>query len=129
VGFDRGKGLFSPPHTIAYTWTENVKPGTLIHSPHFKKLKYISIGMGTTKSKKAPSKEKEAESKKAGEEKAGESGWVTVEVNLLEDYRRAFPKDKKKVPPIAGIVLKCDSNNTGTSAEAWLSTLELIRAD
>ena len=35
VAFDEGGGLFSPPNTIAYTWTADLAPGTLLRSAHF----------------------------------------------------------------------------------------------
>lgn len=101
VGFDRGGGIFSPPNTIAYTWTENVPAGKSTRSAYGKRLHYLSIGMGPT----------------------GES-WVTVKRDMLADYRRLFPKDRS-IPPIKAVLIKCDTNNTGGSAEAWLSDLKL----
>jgi hypothetical protein len=126
VAFDRGGGLLSPSNTIAYTWTENMAAETCLESPHFKQLRYVSIGAGLT----AERKDGKAQAKEAAEKtKQGEEpGWIIVERNLVEDYRRAFPADKKGVPPLTGIVLKCDSNNTETSAEAWVSVLELLPA-
>ncbi len=50
-------------------------------------------------------------------------GWVTVERNLAEDYKKVFKEEP--VPALRGIMVKCDSNNTGTSAEAWLSSIKL----
>jgi len=128
VGFDRGGGLISPPNTIAYTWTDSMTEGVFIESPHFKQLRYASIGRGvTTDTKAEKGKDKKAEAKEASGKKEGEEpGWVVVERNLLEDYQRAFPADKKGVPAVTGIVLKTDSNNTKTSAEAWVSVMELL---
>ncbi len=103
VAFERGGGIFSPPHTIAYTWTENLEPGRVVQSAHFKNLRYLSIGSGVPASQ----------------------DWITAEHNLLEDYRRLFPKHADEVPLIRGIALKCDTNNTGGSAESWLSRIEL----
>lgn len=114
VAFDRGKGLFHPPHTIAYAWTEKVKPGTLVNSPFFKQVRYLSIGTGLTAD----------EGDKAG--KAAEHSWVTLERNLLKDYQLAFPDEQKEVPSLVGIMLKCDSNNTKSYAESWLSELTLL---
>ena len=113
VAFDRGGGLFSPPNTIAYTWSENLAPETLVQSAHYKRLRYLSIGRGVT----------------TGEHGADSDGWVTVERNLLEDYRRVFGEDGGEVPDLVGIMLKCDSNNTGTAASAWLADLELVSAE
>ena len=112
VAFDRGGGLFSPPNTIAYTWTEDLKPDSLVRSAHFKRLRYMSIGKGVTH--------------EGSPAAAGTDAWVTIERDLVEDYRRAFPEERGPVPDFVGFMLKCDSNNTGTSASAWLSDLELV---
>jgi hypothetical protein len=103
VAFDRGGGLFSPPHTIAYTWTEATAAETVIQSAHFDNVRYLTVGSGKTE-------------------------WVTLERDLAADYRKVFPTDKKGVPQLKGVVLKCDSNDTKSSAEAWLSCLELLPA-
>ena len=76
----------------------------MIQSAHFQNVRYLAIGSGKT-----PGTE-----------------WVTVERDLAADYRAAFPTDKKGVPPLKGLVVKCDSNDTRTSAEAWVSCLEVL---
>lgn len=126
MAFDRGKGVFGPPHTLVYVWTENVKAETLMLSPYFRtKLRYLSIGQGVTDARGG-----ETQGAKTGDNpghtRQDESGWVTVERDLLQDYRRAFPDDTQPVPMVGGVMLKCDSNNTDTSAESWLETLELL---
>ncbi len=102
VAFDKGGGLLRPPNSIAYTWTEDVDPGTFLPSDHFSTLHYCSIGKGTPNG----------------------NDWVTVERNLSEDYKKVFKEEA--VPNLQGIMVKCDSNDTGTSAEAWLSSIKLV---
>jgi hypothetical protein len=101
VAFDRGGGLLSPPDSIAYTWTENVEPGTVIASAHYDNLHYVSIGKGTTPG----------------------SDWATVERDVAADYASIF---KRPAPALRGIMLKCDSNDTETSAESRLAAVELL---
>jgi len=103
LAFDRGGGIFSPPNSIAYAWTEKEPAGTLIQSGHFSNLKYISLGSGPTPG----------------------TDWVVVDRDLAADYRRAFP-DEASLPRLKGLLLKCDSNDTKTSAESWLAAVELI---
>lgn len=125
VAFERGGGLFSPPNTLAYTWTEKTDGEAVIRSPHFGNLRYLSIGKGVP----AAEDKKEGEKKSAGKDEkdaANPDGWMTVERNVAADYRLAFPDDKGEVPDLKGVMLKCDSNDTGTSAEAWVSTVELL---
>lgn len=105
VAFDRGGTWISPPDTIAYTWTAGLAPETVVRSPHYKRLRYLSVGRGVTTDLDG-------------------DGWVTVERDLLADYARVFGRDD--VPELVGFMLKCDTNNTGTRASAWLEALELV---
>ncbi|MCA8958178.1 MAG: DUF3047 domain-containing protein [Planctomycetes bacterium] len=45
---------------------------------------------------------------------------------MAADYRQAFPRDKRGVPRLTGVLLKCDTNNTETRAEAWVRSVELV---
>jgi len=50
---------------------------------------------------------------RSGSTRVGE--WVRERRNVLEDYRRVFGEDP---PPVNGVVIMTDTDNTGTSAEA-----------
>lgn len=108
VAFDEGGGWLSPPNTIAYTWTEDLAPETLVQSAHYGRVRYLSIGRGLTTG-----------------ENAKDDGWITVERDLVADYHRVFDVEGK-VPDLVGFMLKCDTNDTGSSASAWLMELELV---
>jgi len=101
VAFDKGGGLFSPQNTLAYTWAEREPAGTVVRSAHFSNLHYVSVGAGPT------------------------PGWVTVDRDLAADYKRAFPKEMS-LPRLKGLLIKSDSNDTKTSADAWLKAVELV---
>ena len=58
----------------------------------------------------------------SGSAKAGE--WVTVQRNLLGDYRKAFGEEPAKVGAIA---LMTDTDNTGETAEAWYGDIKVLR--
>ena len=105
IAFDRGKGLFGPPHTIGYAWTRSHEPGQVITSGHFKNMRYVSIGKGMPA-------------------KPGE--WITIERDLATDYRLVFPEAKGGVPALAGVLLKCDSNHTRSSASSEVAFVELL---
>jgi len=109
VAFDRSGGWFSPPHTLAYAWTERTPAGRVIQSAHFDNVRYLSVGCGS------PPREED-----------GVAGWVVIERDLAADYRKAFPEAPAPVPPISGILLKCDSNNTGTTARAAVAEVVLL---
>ncbi len=59
----------------------------------------------------------------SGAAQAGQ--WVTVERDIVADYRRAFGEEP---PPIVGIAIMSDSDNTGESATAWYGDLSLHAA-
>lgn len=53
-------------------------------------------------------------------------GWLTVEVDLLRDFREQFPGAPP--PPLRGLALKSDSNHTpGGHSLAWLREVTLHR--
>jgi len=58
----------------------------------------------------------------SGSAKAGE--WVTVQRNLLDDYRQAFGEEPAKVGAIA---IMTDTDNTGETAEAWYGDIKALR--
>jgi hypothetical protein len=106
LAFERGGGVIKPPNTLAYAWTEKDDAGTLIRSSYFSNLWYVSLGKGPTR----------------------QDRWTVVERDLAADYRRAFPKDAS-LPRLKGMLLKCDSNDTKTSAESKLASIELTRKE
>jgi len=110
LAFDRGGGIFSPPNSIAYSWTEKKQAVETSVSPHYKSVRNLYIGHGLT-----------LPAKKGGDKPV----FVTIERDLLADYKKCFPEDSRAVPALAGVMVKCDTNNTGTAAESWLSKLEL----
>jgi hypothetical protein len=50
--------------------------------------------------------------------------WVEEERNLYDDYRRAFAEEP---PPIAGVAIMTDADDTGESATAWYGDIVLGR--
>lgn len=58
----------------------------------------------------------------SGSAKAGE--WVTVQRNLLDDYRKAFGEEPAKVGAIA---IMTDTDNTRETAEAWYGDIKVLR--
>jgi hypothetical protein len=50
--------------------------------------------------------------------------WKDEEVNILDDYREAFGGDP---PPVAGIAIMNDSDNTGESSVSYIDYIEVFR--
>jgi hypothetical protein len=93
-------GKYPPHSTLNYVWTGSYIPGRFIRSPYTDKAYMVVL--------------------ERGKEKTGQ--WVEESVNILEDYRKAFGKEP---PATAGIAIMSDSDNTKTSAEAYLDFIEV----
>ena len=59
----------------------------------------------------------------SGARRVGE--WVEMERNVYEDYKRAF---KEEPPPVSGIAVMTDTDQTAEAATAWYGDIELRRA-
>ena len=50
--------------------------------------------------------------------------WVEMQRNVLEDFRAAFGEDP---PPISGVAIATDTDNTGESVVAWYGDIRFLR--
>lgn len=91
-----------PGNAINYIWANRLPQGDTVANPYAEETMMIAVT--------------------SGNEQAGE--WVTVERDLVADYRAAFGEEP---PPIRGVAIMSDSDNTGESATAWYGDLELGR--
>lgn len=89
-----------PGNSLNYIWANKLEAGSIVPNPFTDKTQMVAVN--------------------SGDGQAGE--WVTVERNILEDYREAFGEEP---PAIVGIGIMSDSDNTGASAEAWYGDIEL----
>ena len=93
-----------PPHAgLVYVWDNRHAPGTVLHNPYSERMRMIVV--------------------RSGNAEAGR--WVSEERNVLDDYRRAFGEEP---PPIAGVAVMTDTDDTGASATAWFGDIVLRRA-
>jgi len=92
-----------PPHAgIAYVWDSRRPAGTMLPNAYTERVRMIVARSG-----------------------AGEAArWVEEERNLYEDYRRAFAEEP---PPISGVAIMTDADDTGERASAWYGDIVLKR--
>lgn len=83
-----------PLAALCYVWDSNDPPGTTAWNPHTSRVRTIVASSGS--------------------DKAGQ--WVSVQRDVLTDYRKAFGDP---VPPITGVALATDSDDTGEHSIAW----------
>jgi hypothetical protein len=91
-----------PPHsTLNYVWANNVEQKAIIISPYTDKAKLITLEKGNGKVET----------------------WQNEEVNILQDYRRAFGVDP---PAIASVAIMNDSDNTGQKSVSYINFIEVF---
>ncbi|WP_372958772.1 DUF3047 domain-containing protein [Marinobacter sp.] len=91
-----------PGKALNYIWANRLPQGEMVPNPFTEDTMMIAVS--------------------SGEEKLGE--WVTVERDIVADYREAFGDDP---PPLVGIAIMSDTDNTGESARAWYGNISLSR--
>lgn len=90
-----------PPHSsVNYVWSSRVISERLITSPYTDRVKLILLQKGPEKA----------------------NTWITEEVNILEDYKRAFGENP---PETASLAIMSDSDNTGESAKAFIEYIQV----
>ncbi|MGM0768348.1 MAG: DUF3047 domain-containing protein [Pseudomonadota bacterium] len=89
-----------PGNAINYIWANRLAEGEMVANPYAEETMMIAVT--------------------SGEDNAGE--WVTVERDIVADYRAAFGEEP---PRLRGVAIMSDSDNTGESATAWYGDLTL----
>jgi hypothetical protein len=90
-----------PPHsTVNYVWASSEEQKDIIVSPYTNRAMIIALRKG-----------------------AREAGiWKEEEINILDDYKKAFGKDP---PSLATIAVMNDSDNTGESSISYVDYIEV----
>lgn len=90
-----------PPHSgISYIWANRLPKGRAAPNPHSDRVMMLAV--------------------RSGNEDAGK--WLSEERDIVEDYRRLF---KAEPPPLTGIAIMTDTDDTGSVSEAWYADIEL----
>jgi hypothetical protein len=91
-----------PSRAINYLWANRLEKGATVDSPYVGKfVKLVAVQSG-----------------------AGEAGrWHTQERDVFADYRRLFGADP---PPVVGVAIMTDSDDTGEQAHAWYGDVEFV---
>ena len=90
-----------PPHAgINYVWDGKAPVGTMRPNAYTERAMMLVVESGA---------------KRVGQ-------WVEVERNVYEDYKRAFNEEP---PPVSGIAVMTDTDQTGETARAWYGDIVL----
>ena len=83
-----------PTRALNYIWANRIEQGTVLQNPYTDWVMMVAV--------------------RSGEAEAGQ--WITERRNVLKDYREAFGEDP---PPVNGIAIMTDTDNTGGTATAY----------
>ena len=93
-----------PGNALNYIWANRLPVGEIVANPFTDTTMMVAVNSGTTNT--------------------GE--WVTVERDIVADYRKAFGREP---PKLVGVAIMSDSDNTGASATAWYGDVSLVKPD
>jgi Protein of unknown function (DUF3047) len=91
-----------PLATLCYVWDGKTPAGTSVWSPYTDRVRMIVAESGA----------------------ANLGKWVTIRRDVAADFRAAFGEDP---PPISGVVLATDTDNTGESATAFYGDIRFMQ--
>ena len=96
-----------PPRSIVYAWTST-----------------LPVGAWSARGRSILGDFREVRRKSFGQGRPPAGQWLTVEVNLLADYRTQFPAGAP--PTLRGVALKTDSNDVDDGRSlAWIRSVSL----
>ncbi|MBN1521194.1 MAG: DUF3047 domain-containing protein [Candidatus Aureabacteria bacterium] len=91
-----------PDSALNYIWANKWHQANIIKNPYRKEARMILLQKG----------------------KGNVGLWIDEDVNILEDYRKAFREDP---PERASVVIMNDSDNTGESSVSYIDFIEIYR--
>jgi hypothetical protein len=88
-----------PLAALCYVWDNRAAPGTIVPNAYTDRVRMVVVDSG----------------------KAQLGRWVERSRDIAEDYRRAFGGEP---PPVNGVIVSVDTDNTGERAESWFGDVE-----
>jgi len=96
-------GEHLPAATLCYVWDASLPVGTLLDNAYSHRLRFIVLDSGH---------------KQPGQ-------WVAHAQDLAADFRRAFGSESPSVPPLQGVLVGGDSDNTGGQSLGYVGDITL----
>jgi hypothetical protein len=95
-------GEYPPQSSLNYVWASKEHKERIMKSPFTSKVKIVVLEQGSL----------------------NVGRWEDENINIVDDYRKAFGKEP---PPVADIAVMNDSDNTGESSVSFLEYIEVYR--
>ena len=103
IGYGALRAVYGedPPHAgLNYIWDAKAPVGAVLPNPFTDRVRMIVVESGGARL----------------------AEWLAYERDIVADYRRAFGEEP---PPIAGVALMTDADNTGEAVTAWYGDITL----
>lgn len=92
-----------PNATVCYVWDPNLPVGTELDNAFTRRMRYIVLDSGVDKVGK----------------------WMNQKRNVIADFIKLFGAESPKVPPIMGIAIGADADNTKSRSVAYVANITL----
>jgi hypothetical protein len=92
-----------PNATVCYVWDPSLPAGTELDNAFTRRMRYIVLASGADKVGK----------------------WLSEKRNVLADFTKLFGAESPKVPPIMGIAIGADADNTKSRSVAYVANISL----
>lgn len=92
-----------PAATVCYVWDTQLPVGTTIENAFTKRMRYIVLRSGGQRMNQ----------------------WVTEKRDVMADFLKLFGSESDTVPPIIGVAVGADSDNTHTRSVGYVTGLAL----
>jgi hypothetical protein len=92
-----------PTATVCYVWDPKLPAGTTLDNAFTRRMRYMVLESGSDRLNK----------------------WVAEKRDVAADFMKLFSDESKVVPPIVGIAIGADSDNTQSHSVAYVSGVAL----
>lgn len=99
-------GQYIPAATLCYVWDHNLPVNTELPNAFTRRVRYVVLTSGDSQLKT----------------------WLPQERDLANDFRRAFGEETDTIPPLIGLALGADADNTGGSSLGYVGDVTLTLA-
>lgn len=95
-----------PAATLCYVWDHKLTVGTELPNAFTRRVRYVVLTSGDSQLKT----------------------WLPQERDLVNDFRRAFGEETDTLPPLIGLAIGADADNTGGSSLGYVGDVTLTLA-
>lgn len=94
-----------PAATVCYVWDTALAPGTVLDNAFTRRVRYLVLQSGSAKLDQ----------------------WVVERRDIEPDFKRLFGAETLAVPPVIGVAVGADADNTNSRSVAYIADVALQR--